>query len=81
MPGILKTHEVEDEERCEGERESGEGVTERKNETAGRISNRGGKGEEERGEEREGSSTTCSTPDAAGKQAPYIACPITLCST
>ncbi|CAI8049028.1 Clustered mitochondria protein homolog [Geodia barretti] len=65
MPGILKTHEVEDEERCEGERESGEGVTEQKNETAGRISNRGGKGEEERGEEREGSSTTCSTPDAA----------------
>ena len=71
MPGVLKTREVADDlERCEGERGGGggEGVTVRK-EMAGHISNGAGKGEEEeRGEEGEGSSTTCSTPDAAGKQ-------------
>ena len=74
MPGILKTHEADDQEQCcegegEGGRGRGEGVTEQKKETAGRISNGGGKGEEE----REGSSTTCSTPDAAGK---HIATPL-----
>ena len=69
MPGILKTVELRGGEE-EGEREGDEteGVTERKDTAC--VSNGGRKREEEKaGEEREGSCTPCSSPDAAGKQA------------